>query len=620
MHAGHPRQAPGATQTEPITTGAEVGLTEDHEQRLAVIIHHEQGAELGLLKPDVALTVGRTEPSHLRINDRRLSRVHASFLLSGNRIAVEDLGSTNGTWIAGRRVEKAFLEVGDELRLGGLPARIHALGRSGQVLNIEGDEHFRRAVEDEASRARLFHRPFALLVVRALRSRAEGAPPSLDEHVHRWMSRVLGELRPVDRLAPYGPDALQLLLPETGPEEAVRIARALAAPRDPGPRLVVGVSLYPDSAITVEALFELARAAANRAGPEQPVEMTSAALNLDSGAMLEGSLVAGAALRELLETARRVSSARVPVILHGETGTGKEVLARFLHEQGPRRSQPMVQLNCGAIPKELVESTLFGHERGAFTGAAQLKKGVFEEAHGGTVFLDEIGEMPLATQVALLRVLETGSFCRVGGNRELSVDVRVIAATHRDLEGMVAAGTFREDLYYRLNAVVLTLPPLRERQDELEPLVLRFLQLANERNGRTVRGLAPGTMELLRAYAWPGNVRELKNAIERAVVVARGALLLAGDLPTRVQAAGATPRPVPTPAPVPIPSPVERGGPPPEPAPTGPSRGRVRDYEATLLQEALTATSWNRNEAAQRLGIPVRTLSYRMKVLGLKKP
>jgi DNA-binding NtrC family response regulator len=614
MHVGHPRQASGATDTTTLTNGAEGELAEGHEQRLAVVVHHEHGAELGLLKPEVPLTIGRAEPSELRINDPRLSRLHARFLLSDNRITVEDLGSKNGSWIAGRRIEKAFLEIGDELRLGGLSARIHALGRSGQSLRFEGDEAFRRAVEEEATRARQFHRPFALLVVRAARDRSDGAPPSLEEHVHRWLERVHGQLRPVDRIAPYGANAVQLLLPESGPEEAVRIARAIAtAPRASGPPLVVGVSLYPGAAGTVEELVELARAAANRASAEQPVEVTSTAPWFDSGTMAEGSLIAGAAMRALLETARQVSASRVPVILQGETGTGKEVLARFLHDQGPRRSQRMVRVNCGAIPKELVESTLFGHERGAFTGAGQLKQGVFEEAHGGTVFLDEIGEMPLAAQVALLRVLETGSFSRVGASKELTVDVRVIAATHRDLEAMVAAGSFREDLYYRLNAIVLDIPPLREREDELEPLVHRFLRLANEGNGRDVRGLESATLELLRAYSWPGNVRELKNAIERAVVVARGALLAPGDLPARVQAAGAAERPTPAP------SPTERAAP-------GPvlegaqAREQVRGYEAHLVQEALVATGWNRSEAAKRLGIPVRTLSYRMKVLGLKKP
>ncbi|WPB78335.1 sigma 54-interacting transcriptional regulator [Archangium violaceum] len=614
MH-GPPHPVSGATQTEPVTHGADSTLADGYEQRVAVVVHHEHGAEMGLLEPDVPLTIGRAEPSELCIKDRRLSRVHARFLLSGHRITVEDLGSTNGTWLAGQRIEKAELELGDELRLGGLPAQLHALGRSGKSLRLEGDERFRRLAEEEALRSRQFHRPFALLVVRAARAREDGAPASLAAHVHRWLERVQGQLRSVDRIAPYGADSVQILLPETGPEEALRIAHTLTAePRNPGPRLVAGVSLYPGAAATVEELIELARAAANRARPERPVEVTSTAPWFDSGTVTEGTLISGAAMREPLALARQVSASRVPVILQGETGTGKEVMARFLHDQGPRRSGRMVRVNCGSIPRELVESTLFGHERGAFTGAEQSRKGVFEEADGGTVFLDEIGEMPLAAQVALLRVLETGSFQRVGSSRELSVDVRVIAATHRDLEGMVAAGSFREDLYYRLNTIILPIPPLRERVDELELLVHRFIRLANEGNGRDVRGLESATLELLRAYSWPGNVRELKNAIERAVVVASGALLAPGDLPARVRAPRAAELPVSGPAP------AEGGAASPRTEGAVQARRQVRGYETRILQEALVSTNWNRSEAAKRLGIPVRTLSYRMKVLGLKKP
>jgi DNA-binding NtrC family response regulator len=590
-------EASSTTQTDPVSNGAEVLLAEGYDQRLAVVVHHEQGAEMRVLAPEVPLTVGRGEPAGLRVVDRRLSRVHARFVFSGGRVSVEDLGSTNGCWIAGRRIEKAYLELGEEVLLGGLPARLHALSKTGQSLGLEGDERFRCSVEEEAARVRQFHRPLALLVVRASRTRAEGASAPSEGHIHRWMERVHGQLRPVDRMAPYGSDALQILLPETGPEEALRIARAIVAPHEQGARLVVGISLYPGAASTVEELIALTREAAHRASPEQPVEVSSVAPWLDSPAVADGSVVAGARMRELLVTARQVAAARVPVILHGETGTGKEVMARFLHDHGPRGAQRMVRVNCGAIPKELVESTLFGHERGAFTGALQLKKGIFEEAHGGTVFLDEIAEMPLTAQVALLRVLETGSFCRVGSNREISVDVRIIAATHQNLEERVAAGAFREDLFYRLNAITLALPPLRERIDEIEPLAQRFLTLANQQNGRAVQGIEPQALYRMRAYSWPGNVRELKNAIERAVVIARGALITPDDLPTRVQAAG-------------VPAQAD----PPE------ARKQVRDYEANILQEVLAATGWNRTEAAKRLGMPVRTLSYRMKVLGLTKP
>lgn len=322
----------------------------------------------------------------------------------------------------------------------------------------------------------------------------------------------------------------------------------------------------------------------------------------------EEALIAGQAMRPVLETVASVATSRIPVILSGETGTGKEVLAQRIHESGPRKNRRMVRVNCGAIPKDLVESTLFGHERGAFTGALQQQKGVFEEADGGTVFLDEIGELPPAAQASLLRVLEVGAFSRVGSSREIQVDVRIVAATHRDLEAMVEEGTFRSDLYYRLSGVVIEIPPLRERRDELEPLSRRFLSAANKANGRQVEGILPETLALLEAYAWPGNVRELRNVIERAVVVTQGARIGPEDLPARVRTGGRSAEAGASKASAP-------GAPEPEQA-----RDKVHQFEARMLQETLAATGWNRAEAARKLGMPVRTLSYRMKVLGVKKP
>jgi DNA-binding NtrC family response regulator len=316
--------------------------------------------------------------------------------------------------------------------------------------------------------------------------------------------------------------------------------------------------------------------------------------------------------------AARVAMAAVPVILQGETGSGKEVVARFLHDRSPRASRSMVSVNCAAIPASLVESTLFGYERGAFTGAAQRQKGVFEEADGGTVFLDEIGELPLAAQAALLRVLETGRFARVGAPREIAVDVRVVAATHRDLEALCEAGQFRHDLYYRLSVVVIPLPPLRARVDDIESMARRFLA----HSGGRVRDLAPSALACLRAYSWPGNVRELRNTIERAAILAPGPVIRDEDLPARVRAATSAPLPPPS-LPPPPPSSVARVTLPPpagDTAALGDMRAQMAEYEAKKIQETLQATGWNQSEAARRLGMPIRTLSHKVKVLGLKKP
>jgi transcriptional regulator with GAF, ATPase, and Fis domain len=334
-------------------------------------------------------------------------------------------------------------------------------------------------------------------------------------------------------------------------------------------------------------------------------------------------------MRELLETAGRVAASRVPVVLHGETGTGKEVLARLIHEGSPRRHKRMVRVNCGAIPATLVESTLFGHEKGAFTGAVAQQKGVFEEADGGTVFLDELGELPLGAQTALLRVLETGSLSRVGSTREIAVDVRLVAATHRDLEAMVAEGTFRADLYYRLSTVTLEIPPLRERVDEIEPLLRRFVRQASEAGGHPAPVIEDEAIALLLGYRWPGNVRELRNAIERAVVVARDGLVRAADLPARVQAARAAEPPVVAARPSPgagDTGPVAFEDPPSMDVAAAPSaaapelRSRLQQVEAQAIQAAMEAAGWKRAEAARRLGMPLRTLARKIKVLGIKKP
>lgn len=573
--------------------------------RVALISTHAGNKVTRLLSPDRPLIVGRAPEAGLRIDDLTLSREHARFLLSGSRVLVEDLGSKNGTFFAGSRVTRVELTIGDEIVLGSVALQVHALGDKGDSLGLVREELLRHHLEEELTRARQFRRPFALLLVRVF---SQGGAATSEPEDSAWIEAVRSHLRPVDHLALYGSSALEVLLPETGAEEAHRIAQAMAASRaGGGSQLLVGLALYPASGETADELFEAAREAAHRASPGQPVESGPAELPAREGGP-QGALIAGQAMRPVLETVASVATSRLPVILHGETGTGKEVLAQLIHESGPRKGRRIVRVNCGAIPKDLVESTLFGHERGAFTGALQQQKGVFEEADGGTVFLDEIGELPPAAQASLLRVLEVGAFNRVGSNREIEVDVRIVAATHRDLEVMAEAGTFRSDLYYRLSGVVIEIPPLRDRHDEIEPLARRFLHAANKANGRRVEGLSPETLALLKTYSWPGNVRELRNVVERAVVVTQGVLIGPDDLPARVRTGGRRPEAGPSKAAAPeTPDPEQ-------------AREKVHQFEARMLEEALAATGWNRAEAARKLGMPVRTLSYRLKVLGVKKP
>ncbi len=241
------------------------------------------------------------------------------------------------------------------------------------------------------------------------------------------------------------------------------------------------------------------------------------------------------AVYSLLEKAAQVDAT---VLLLGETGTGKELAARAIHYHSARREKRFVPVNCGALPAELVESELFGHAKGAFTGAAQAKRGLFEEADGGTIFLDEVGELPLQVQVKLNRVLQERELRRVGDNAPVKVDVRVIAATHRDLREEVRAGRFREDLYYRLNVFLVVLPPLRERPEDLSLLAAHFLEKHARAIRRTIGGFAPDVLRRLAAHAWPGNVRELENTVERAVAVASGDVILVEDLPPEIALAG----------------------------------------------------------------------------------
>jgi DNA-binding NtrC family response regulator len=252
------------------------------------------------------------------------------------------------------------------------------------------------------------------------------------------------------------------------------------------------------------------------------------------GGQPDGLVGNSPAIREVTRMIEAIAYSSTTVLVTGESGTGKELVARALHARSPRRSHPFVALNCGALTETLLESELFGHVKGAFTGAQRDQKGLFDAADGGTIFLDEIGDIPPATQVRLLRVLQEGEIKRVGSADSVKVDVRVIAATHRDLPKLVKAGKFREDLFYRLNVINLGLPALRERADDIPLLAHHFLRRCAERLAKKVKTLAPEAIELLCGYRWPGNVRELENAIERAVVLCRGDAITPADLPPSV--------------------------------------------------------------------------------------
>ncbi len=303
------------------------------------------------------------------------------------------------------------------------------------------------------------------------------------------------------------------------------------------------------------------------------------------------------ALRRALEETRRVAPTTSTVLLLGETGSGKEVFARAIHEMSPRRSAALIKVNCSALAPTLIESELFGHEKGAFTGAVQRKLGRFELAHGGTLFLDEVTELPLEAQAKLLRVLQEREIERVGGTAPVPVDVRIVAATNRDVAAEVQAGRFRSDLYFRLNVFPLHIPPLRDRREDIPALVAAFLTKLAVRAGFQGRSIDEEAIAYLQAYDWPGNVRELENVLERAAVLARDTEIHVADLPELTVGSEAESTPA--------------------TAPTQSLKERVNEHERALIADALQRAGGNQSEAARLLRTSRATLQYRMRVLGL---
>lgn len=310
-----------------------------------------------------------------------------------------------------------------------------------------------------------------------------------------------------------------------------------------------------------------------------------ARLRLERGGQV--ILASSAAMRRVLDTLMQVAPSQATVLLQGESGTGKELAARAVHEHSPRREKPFITVNCGALPESLFESEVFGHEVGAFTGATQAKRGVFEQADGGTLFLDEITEIPEKNQVDLLRAIQEGEIRRVGSDRPAKVDVRLIAATNRDLKTLVGEGKFREDLYYRLSVIPITLPPLRERREDIPALAEIFLKEFALVYGKRPKSLTPAAVESLCTYYWPGNIRQLRNMIERLVITCPSETIAAKDLPPEIRSA---PRP-----------------------PTFKLRENLDRVEREIIQRALEEMDGHREKAAELLGISVRTLHYKLK-------
>ena len=393
-------------------------------------------------------------------------------------------------------------------------------------------------------------------------------------------------------------------------EESTALEAVMTALQAPGPvqqRIEEAIVLLKDRIRALRARLAESESSAEQAGacrleswPGPPERAEGAALIASPYASLVGR---SEAMKQVYQAIRRVSESQATVLLRGESGTGKELAAKAIHVQGTRAKAPFVRLHCAALTETLLESELFGHERGAFTGAVETRKGRFELADGGTLFLDEIGDIPPSTQVKLLRVLQEKCFERVGGGRPIAVDVRVISATHRDLEAMVRTGSFREDLYYRLNVVPITLPPLREREGDIPLLIEHFLARFNKENRRQVR-LSRDLLVLMGRYHWPGNVRELQNCVERLVVMAEQERVAWDNIPPSLRGYFADMKQVTS---VPREAASERGR---EAEPLGAS---LQEIERRRLLEALERSGWVQAKAARALGLTPRQVAYKVR-------
>lgn len=546
------------------------------------------------LREGQILVVGRVAPAEVVINDSSLSRAHARLSLRDGVVTIEDLGSTNGCLLNGTRVEVASLREQDVVHLGEVELRMCAQPGAANPTAALSHAAFMRALSDELTRARLTARCATVLAVKQ------------DERTGVFEA-IQAALKPLDRWCVFAPNLDLVLLPEQDSAAARQWFKAVRWPHQKGRR--AGLAGYPALLSSAEELVSRALNACHATAAGGVAEAASPV-----GAPALGPVLRSASMLRLYDLVTKAARTTLPVLVQGETGSGKELVARAIHDRSPRSRAAFKAVNCATLPVSLIESVLFGHERGAFTGADRQAPGIFEQAQGGTVFLDEVGELSPQAQAALLRVLEQRRVVRVGGTREIEVDARMVAATHRNLEGMVQAGTFREDLMFRLDALTLRVPPLRERRDEIVPLAELFLTRARAQWGASAARLSDDVIDALNAYRWPGNVRQLRNVVERAVTVCSAEVVELEDLPEEVWAQSGELSPeaddADHEAAQPF-CPTSEG----RPLPSLPQR--VRDFEMAIIRDALEQAQGNQARAARTLGVPRRTLASKVQLYGL---
>jgi DNA-binding NtrC family response regulator len=537
--------------------------------------------------------IGRDEGCEIALVDEAVSRRHARIMLLKGRATVEDFQSRNGTQLNGQPVKEVRpFEVGDALTIGGATLLLRRDGapEHRRALPFDG---FRARVDEEVERALRYERSFALLVLTA---------PALPTEA------LLKRLRSVDVVGAGEGTERWVLLPEIDLADPAALQTQVAAIVGTDEGTSAGYALCPTDACDTASLLAAARDAQRSGGPARVHAATESVQRYNLGE--REAIAVDPVMLRIFALLRRVAASELPVLLMGESGTGKDVAAAAVHEWSPRRGQPFVVLNCAALPETLIESQLFGHDKGAFSGATEARVGVFEAAQGGTVFLDEIGEMSASAQAKLLRVIEAKKVTRLGENKERSVDVRVVAATNRNLERDVQAGTFRRDLYYRLSAAKVLMPPLRERRRELPVMAQRFLEQACAKAGAPPKRWSPGALRLLSRHPWPGNLRELKNVADYLAVVVLGDEIGADDLPPELRDASSDE--------FALEEPAGEGAQPAAGAP--PMRFRslqeeLADLEKRRILEALEAAGGVQKHAAEAIGMPLRTFAFKLRRL-----
>jgi len=567
--------------------------------RLRVV--SETGSSVHELPSSGVVIIGRDSESGVCIESPEISREHAR-LHFGSVVELEDLGSSNGTIVRGEKLSpnsRVSLAVGDLIEIGQFTLFIQNSARqnsNSHTRRLLPHGYFEARVETECARAERMGSMFAIGRLHVSRELSS----------EQILALFAGILRADDELASYGPGEFEYLLSDASMQRIHKVSARLRkglGNLDQADTYRLGVAVYPRDGRSSEYLMAVAcdavRGTDESVGPNQ------------------GFVVKDESMLKLHRLIERIAKGSISVLILGETGVGKEITASLVHEKSKRLGKPFVQLNCAALSESLIESELFGYEKGAFTGAMRSKPGLLETAQGGTIFLDEVGELPHSTQVKLLRVLEERKVMRVGGLEPKSIDVRIVSATNRDLAVEIEEGRFRQDLFFRLNGISVTVPPLRSRVAEISELARFFVNQICELDQRTdIPIISNEAMRWFENYSWPGNIRELRNVIERAVLLADDAQILPEHLPLEHMKAPvlqSSPMVSELAEELAASTPVNLGSP-------KKLLNEIQEFEKNRIIEALMACDGNQTKAAKVLGIARRTLIKRLDLYGIPRP